>query len=1360
MLTFLPPSVARAVCLRKISADQAHQGSFSAAVLFSDISGFTMLTGKLAEHGLAGAEELTTLLNRYFGRMIELLEREGGEVVQFSGDAMTVVFPCEDQTDLSYSVRRAWQAGQQMQQVLQNQFTHLHTSVGEVEMGMKVSIGAGQVHEYYLGVACDRWYYLIAGDPLTQVAEAEHRARRGDVVLSPEALALFPDHPVAGKPVEPVSCEKLNGDVLSAVRSYAPEVITRRLEVGQSEWLAEIRLLSVLFFSVQGLQYGSVTVLRQAQDWMDALLETVRRCGGTLNKLLVDDKGTVGIALFGAPPFAHLDDPLRAVRCAIDLEKAAALQNLKINIGLTTGWVFAGPVGGKNRREYTVMGDAVNLAARLMQSAAMAGGGLRSDDSTHQACGTAIEWEVLPRESMKGFSVPVPVYRPIALSQLTRAEFLRPRSPIVGREREFDQLVQWAGRAFQGQSQVVLIDSEPGMGRASLLTELLYHLHARNIVSWIDRGDPLEEKIPYSAWRGIFRSYFGIQGMNVEQRRERVWAQLQQIAPYLIERAPLFNDLLGLDLPESDLTTHLSPHLRQASLESLLLDLIGRRVEKQPLLIAIEETEYLDSLSWQLILKAARSFSDSNLMLVITAQTLQDLPETHPMTQLQALPQWKRLILAPLDDDAIIRLCITVTGANNLPDELKRLIVARAAGSPLVAEQIIATLSDRGILKVKDGDCEIVGYLSDAGVPDTLHGLVLNKIDLLDADQQLTLKVAAVIGRTFGFRTLFDVYPLSIEEDELQSMVDSLIDKGLIQRLESENPLYSHTFRQAIFQEVTYQTILHAQSSELHVKIAGWYEKYMENAGEQSSLYPRLAYHWRQAEVPERELFFATKASRKLLADYANHEALSFLDRALQLETDLQKRYELMVLRLKVHERLGNRLAQREDLEKLHSLVESCAGLRGQKAGLANAWAEFYRSQAQYIEAQEALHHALDCARQAGDQANEARSLTLWGQVLEHQGMFHEAREYFHQALAINRGIGSLLGEAENLSRLSSIARSLGEKDAARDAELHALQLRRDLGDKASEAASLINLALIAQDVGDSETAWNYRQAALLLTRAVGDRAAEALNMSTIGMGHLMKGDYASALNSLKQALRLNQTMGNRLREAECQNILGAVCRDLGDFAQARGYFEKALAIQEAIGNRSYATYTYLNLGYVLLNVDPQRAKQDFETALKYATETGNREAEAYAYSYLALFCEHQQDWNAARRYYAAALPICRELQAWPSVIEGTAGLARIALQQGEIQLARQYGDICWNHLQSKGSDGIEFPMLVYLTCYDVYSAGAGYDAARQVLEAAHRLLVSRSDLVRDTVFQDGMLQGIPENKRVLALWQRNHPDI
>jgi class 3 adenylate cyclase len=353
LAAYVPPNIIRDTLTEANPAPPttAWSDRFEAAVLFADVSGFTPLTEALARKGAEGPEELTRLLNTYFSRMIDLIEGEGGEVVKFSGDAVTVLFPAstalppgaDTGQGLACATRRAKQAAEAMQAAMV-EFATIETSAGPVALGMKIGIGAGEILAILVGGVFNRWEYVIAGDPLRQVAEAEHQAERGDVILSPEAETLLWPEPLVSQPLTRPEWDQIQnpGAVEAVLRSYVPAAVANWLGEGLHEWLAVLRPMSVLFVGVGGLDYSQPDAVERLHTFLRAAQETIYSYEGSINKLAVDDKGTIFIALFGAPPYAHEDDPERALRCAMDLQHVATAQGLQLAIGVTTGRVFSG----------------------------------------------------------------------------------------------------------------------------------------------------------------------------------------------------------------------------------------------------------------------------------------------------------------------------------------------------------------------------------------------------------------------------------------------------------------------------------------------------------------------------------------------------------------------------------------------------------------------------------------------------------------------------------------------------------------------------------------------------------------------------------------------------------------------------------------------------------------------------------------------------------------------------------------------------------------------------------------------------------------------------------------------------------
>jgi class 3 adenylate cyclase len=292
-----------------------------AAALMADVSGFTRLTEQLAERGPVGMEELTRVLNDYWGKLIELITVNGGDVIKFAGDALYAIWAVEPE-DLAAAVRRAALCGLAAQERLDD-----YPATPQVRLSMKISIGVGDVTTMHVGGIFRRWEFLMTGSAILQMSEAETRTQTGEVVLSPEAWDLIRAEAsgtaadaefwrleaLTSIAPEPLVTPDLiaSADLAAAMLAYIPAAIRDRLEAGQTEWLAELRRVTVLFINVTGLDYLAGDVLEKTQFFMRTMQGILYHYEGSVNKLLVDDKGTSLIVALGLPPLTHEDDGCR-----------------------------------------------------------------------------------------------------------------------------------------------------------------------------------------------------------------------------------------------------------------------------------------------------------------------------------------------------------------------------------------------------------------------------------------------------------------------------------------------------------------------------------------------------------------------------------------------------------------------------------------------------------------------------------------------------------------------------------------------------------------------------------------------------------------------------------------------------------------------------------------------------------------------------------------------------------------------------------------------------------------------------------------------------------------------------------------
>ena len=1341
LAAYVPPNVVRATLSETAPAPptQARADHFLAAVLFADISGFTPLTEALAQRGSEGPEELTRLLNGYFSRMIALTEAEGGEVVKFSGDAVTVVFPAVEE-DLSIATRRARQTAEAMQAAM-CEFAALETSTGPVALEMKIGIGAGEILAAHVGGVHDRWEYVIAGDPLRQIAQAEHQAGRGEIVLSPEAEAVFAPHSVAPRSLPQPDWARVQNPAAAeaALRVYVPGVVIAWLEEELQEWLAVLRPMSVLFIGIIGIDYTQANAIERLQTFLRAAQEIIHRYEGSTNKLAVDDKGTILLALLGAPPHAHEDDPERALRCALDLQAMAEMQGLQLAIGVTTGRVFAGPVGSETRREYTVMGDTVNLAARLM---GMAGRGqVRCDYETYRSARGRLAFELLPSVRVKGKAGLIRIYRPTG--EAGKKNEVETSGVLVGRRAEVARLAAGLDDVQAGRSRILLIEGEAGIGKSRLVDELVRLMRERGVAGLLGMGRSIEQQTPYRAWRDIFTSYFDLdEARSLAERRRWVQANVRAVAPDLVERIPLLNDVLNLGFAENELTGSLDTHLRHESLVSLLLALLRAWAAERPLVLVLEDAHWLDSLSWDLTVQVARTLTVTHvpLLLVVVMRPLEgEVARFEPQT-LASMGETERLPLESLSPGETLTLAAVRLGVadDGLPQTVAELVRTRAGGNPFFAEELIYALRDNGLITVKTDRgktrCLVSGDLDQAAqtLPDTIQGIVLSRIDRLPPEEQLALKVAAVIGRTFAYTTLHDTLGehMEISHRLLKRYLDDLAHLDLTP-LEAPEPELSYIFKHIITQEVAYETLLFAQRRQLHRTVALWYERTFGGDADQPAregpesplapYYPLLVYHYHQAEAEDRERHYAWLSGQWAAAQFANVEAAGYFSRALELtlETDLAARYDLLLAREAVNDLRGEREMQAQDLAALAHLAEEMDDdWRGAKVALRQV--NYAEATSDYPAALVAVQRAIELAARTRELADDTEGYIAWGRVLWRQGSYDAARAPLERALTLARATNNRHGEAQSLYYLGHVSLRQGNYLAAQEHYQQALDIYRIDGHRQSEADSLNVLGIIRYELGDYPAARDCWARVLSINRAIGDQRGETITLGNLGTIYCDLGDYDAARDYHQQALDIRITIGDRWGEAVSLVNLGLVYHGLEDNETARKQCQRALAIQQEIGDRRGEGYSLTYLGHALADLG----------ALKAAAEA-----------------------------YERALRLRRELGQHSLAIDDLAGLARAALAQSDSEQALEHVEEILAWIAANGSEGIEYPLQVYLTCYRILSATAQGDTsaikrAYVVLSKARTVLLDHAAGISDSALRRKFLENVKTNREIMAAWK------
>lgn len=1140
--------------------DRAH-----GAAVFADISGFTPLTEALTQHlgPRRGVEELTGHLNRVYDGLVAHVHEFGGSIIGFAGDAITCWFDQDDG-------RRAAASGLAMQGEMRRQPEVRLGAAPPVTLSLKVGIATGPVRRFAVGNPQIQLLDVLAGRTLAEMARAANAARRGEIVATAITAAnLATTLDIAGwrpNPEAPDRCAALAGLLQpippspwpdppalpeTLVRPWLLPAVHERLGTGKGEFLTELRPAVALFLKFGGIDYDADPAAGAKLDafvrWIQSVVAPYE---GFLHLVSDGDKGSYLYCTFGAP-IAHEDDAERALSAALELRRPPADLGFdpRPQIGISQGTLRTGAYGGAARRTYGVLGDEVNLAARLMEPAGP--GQALVSERTHDAGGDRFTWEPFAPLSLKGKARPVAVFRLIERRSHEGLHLAEPAHdrPMVGRKVELERLSELLNRTRSGQGQITEITAEAGMGKTRLAIEVLRLARTRGFQILGGEAQSFAANTSYLPWWGVWRGFFHIgEDAPLQVHATEIAAQLLGMSPALLPRLPLLGAVLNLALPENDTTRSLDAKLRKAALEGLLVECLRHRANRNPVLVILEDAHWLDPLSRDLLEVLTRAIAYLPVFILLVARP----PEANrdPSPAWRALPHATSIELGELTPDEaeqLIRLKLAELGGKSQtpnPDVVHRL-AERAQGNPFYLEEIINLLRDEG------RDPNDPRAWEGLDLPTSLHSLILSRMDRLSERQKPTLKVASVIGRVFDPGTISAIYPGLHEPDVRQDLTE--LERLELTSLERPEPELAFIFKHVVTQEVAYETLPFATRARLHGELGLFIERRHHDALDQHL--DLLAFHFDRSELEAKRREYLIKAAHAAQARYANAAALSYFRRALPLLPPPERIAPHLSLG-RVLETIGDWPAAAESYRAALALAESHHDPAAQ-ARCRTALADLHRKQGEYPQATLQLDTARSLFRQVEDAPGIAQTLHIAGSVAAQQGAYDQAQTLYLESLETRRRHRDDAGVASLLSNLGIIAWFQGNHPEARRLYEESLAIRRRLGDRWAIGNSLNNLGLVVRDLDDAQGARQLLEECLGINREIGDLSSIANSLGSLADIALSLGDHAGAEDFLVENISINRDLGDR-------NGLAFSLELAAQLAAAQGHPQKAFQLAGA----------------------------------------------------------------------------------------------------------------------------------------------------------------------------------------------------
>jgi predicted ATPase/class 3 adenylate cyclase len=1376
LLAYMPTDRRYALARGETLPDRVH-----GAALFADISGFTPLTEGLARAlgPRHGAEALTQQLNKVYDALIAEVDNYRGSVIGFAGDAIT----CWFDDGVGPASLRAVQCAFRMQTAMKQFAEVALPDDTTTDLAMKASVATGPARRFFVGAPELQQIDAIAGSTVARMAAGEHHAEKGDVVVDAATIEQLGaaitikewriDEETGDRfaaldrlltPIGPVPWPPLAADAITLDQKkiwLLPEVF-KRMAAGLGEFLMELRPAVSIFIRFDGIDYDHD---EDAEKKLDAYIRWVQisfaRYEGNLLQLTIGDKGSYLYGAFGAP-LAHEDDVRRAVSVALELRTMPPEFNYikPVQIGISRGTMRAGGSGSSTRRTYGVLGDEVNLAARLMQHAAP--GEVLVSGYVHKVVPYAFVWQTLEPITVKGKSEPVPIFRAVSKQLITTEASLFTRG-LVGRKQEIAQLAHFARPILNHQfAGVMVVYGEPGVGKSRLVYELRQQLNQLGRhVAWytaLSEGILRQSLHPF---RYFLQRYFDqsteqseeenkikftaildrlIGGLAAVEGVDRSAHSVADVAAELDRTRSFLGAQVDLYWPGS-LHDQLQPKQRFENTLTAFKTLIMAESLLHPVVLHIEDAHYLDADSRQLIEALTRNAAHYPFALVLTSRYQDD--GSRITLEVEAEVPQQVIDLNQLSSADVQALTSQILGGS-ISESLTAFLAEKTQGNPFFLEQFTSELRDRNLLQRVNGQWAMSSTgLSE--VPTSINALLVARLDRLTAQVKAVVQTASVLGQEFEVRVLSEMLrndqyvPDQIKQAELESIWLPLSEIRYI-------------FKHALLHDAAYDMQLSERLRRLH-HLAGMAIEVIAKRGDVLPQYSAdLAYHFNKAQDLPRELRYARLAGDSAAARFANAQAITYYSRALEITpaADLTARYDLLLAREKIYDAQGDRAAQVKDIEELEALTDRLNDLSKQgEVALRRANYEDVTSDFPAVLA--AAQHAVSIGREAQLPEIEAAGYFRWGRALWQQADYPGAQAQLQSALtlAVHAQLPQIQADCRRI--LGTVANNQGNYALAHQHLIETLRLYREVGDRWGQGGALLNLGNTEAYHGNTIEARQYGERALQAFREIGSRWGESVILGNLGTFAMDQGDYIGARTYYEQGLHLCREIGNRRDECVSLGNLADVALYLGDHKSARDYTAQAIKLARQIGNKISESWSLASQSLLLhQNEDDEAAYEYSQRALAIAADVGARHEQARAYTFTGHALIGLGQLSEAVESYERSLTLRRELGQQNLEMEALAGMARALLTQNKTAEALAHVETILLYLITGSLNGTDEPIRIYLTCY--YALKAADDPrAEKTLITAYNFLQERAERIQDDALRQSFMQNVPSNRELIA---------
>jgi len=1094
---------------------------------FIDISGFTRLTERFARAGKVGAEEMSQILDAVFTSLLDVAYGYGADLIKWGGDSVLLLFQGDGHSAAACAA--AWE----MRRTLRRVGTVTGTA-GSAMLRMSAGVHDGPVTLFLVG--SKHRELIITGPVATRTAVMEAVAGAGQVAISRDTAALLspgvvgavkgPGYLLRAAPKVPTPPARRVHDATGlALDSCLPPPVAANLLAGGHE--GEHRRVAIAFVEFSGTDRllaadGAEAVAAALQRVVAAAQDAAHASDVTFLGTDISADGGKIMLVAGAPRSTGHDEMhlLQAVRAVLGQPGALALRT-----GAHAGRVFAGDLGPAYRRTYTVMGDAVNLAARLVARAAP--GQLLATAEILDRSTKTFALSALPPFRVKGKAQPVHAFD-VGAPLVSRRAPVPATGRLAGRNAEVAALREALDSLRRGRGRVVELVGEPGIGKSRLLAELLAIADKEGQV--VVRCDDYASAMPYAVADMMLRDLLGVPAeAEPPAVAAALAAAIARQAPQLEKWLPLLAAVVGAKLPPTPEVAQLADAFRRPRLEQTVTDLVSA-ILRDPAVLAVEDVQFADEASVGVLNRLLSEVPGRPWLVVLTGPAPKPVrvPEdTQPL----------RLELGPLPTSAAEILLLEATEGSPLAPHQLAAITDRGAGNPLFLRELAAVAGQGGDVAV---------------LPQSVEDVIGVQIDLLAPADRSTLRAAAVAG-------------ISFEEGLLAEALGRALDAGVWERLRgfvSAEAGGGFRFRHALLRDTAYEGLPYARRRQLHGQLAAAVERRAGDAPQAEAA--QLSLHYFHAQCYQAASYYSRIAGERAAAVYANPEAAEFLATALEA---------------------ARRVASPSDTE-ISRLAEALGDIRYRLGEFAAAGQRF--AEARRLTSGDPVALARLCLKLAlvAERAHGFPQALRWITIGRRsvQGLADpDARREDARLILRAAVVGYMQGRFAAAMQFGQLARVEGERSGAKDVVASAFQLLaaadvalgnfdgepwaqrslaiwKELGDLGQQGRVLNELGVRTYFEGRWDDALSYYRQAADVYERVGDQWNAALTACNTGEILSNQGRYAEAEEMARPAERVLRASGALSETAFADAVLGMTAARRGRLEEASRLLEAARA--------------------------------------------------------------------------------------------------------------------------------------------------------------------------------------------------------